>query len=170
MVFGGVGKTKGPRGGCCRWVPRLLVQEQQLPWLLWPAHLVMITQTMFVELAFPPCFRDPGHPVYIFPVLRSYFHWALIWAFQWGRPKSCQVIRIYSDSRDNTISHLVSTVLDNEVFTVLAKYTYTKRDGYYILVMRKFEELVFGRLFMVVLGQFISHNLFYACPWTIDFA
>jgi len=53
---------------------------------------------------------------------------------------------IYSDSRDNTISHLVSTVLDHEVFTVLAKYTYTKR-----------EELVFGRFCMIVPGQLILH-------------
>jgi hypothetical protein len=65
-------------------------------------------------------------------------------------------MRIYSDSRDNTISHQVSTVLDHKVFMVSAKYTYTKREGHYILVMRKFEELIFGRL--------------YGCPWTIDFA
>jgi hypothetical protein len=39
MVFGGGGggesrEKKGPMGGCCRRVPWLLVQEQQLPWLL----------------------------------------------------------------------------------------------------------------------------------------
>ncbi len=64
---GGVGNKKVPP--CCRRVPWLLVQDQQLPWLLWPAHLVMITQTMFVELAFPPCYRDPGHPVCTFFLL-----------------------------------------------------------------------------------------------------
>ncbi len=32
----------------------LLVQGQQLPWLLWPVHLIVITQTMFAELK--------GHP------------------------------------------------------------------------------------------------------------
>jgi hypothetical protein len=28
----------------------LLVQGQELPWLLWPVHLIVITQTMFAEL------------------------------------------------------------------------------------------------------------------------
>ncbi len=33
--------------GYCRTVPWLLEEGQQLPWLWWPAHLIVITQTMF---------------------------------------------------------------------------------------------------------------------------
>jgi hypothetical protein len=39
--------------GCCGRVSWLLVHGQQLPWLLWPEHLIVITQAMFSRD--PPC-------------------------------------------------------------------------------------------------------------------
>jgi hypothetical protein len=33
--------------GCCGRVSWLLVHGQQLPWLLWPEHVIVITQAMF---------------------------------------------------------------------------------------------------------------------------
>jgi hypothetical protein len=33
--------------GYCRTVPWLLEEGQQLPWLWWPAHLIVFTQSMF---------------------------------------------------------------------------------------------------------------------------
>ncbi len=42
--------------GCCGRVSWLLVHGQQLPWLLWPEHIIVITQAMFSH--------DPPLPVH----------------------------------------------------------------------------------------------------------
>ncbi len=43
--------------------PWLLVQRQQLPWLLWPVHLIVIIRTMFVKLKGHPQFKAQ-QPIY----------------------------------------------------------------------------------------------------------
>jgi hypothetical protein len=71
--------------GCCGRVSWLLVHGQQLPWLLWPEHLIVITQAMSSHD--PPLYRActwpchawfAGFVLLIFSEIRGFAHkWGL---------------------------------------------------------------------------------------------
>jgi hypothetical protein len=53
-------KKRGPMGMVERGVFWLLVEGQQLPWLLWLVPLIVITQTIFCQFQYTTCVFDCG--------------------------------------------------------------------------------------------------------------
>jgi hypothetical protein len=62
--------------GCCGRVSWLLVHGQQLPWLLWPQHLIVITEAMFSH--HPPC-TVHGHGL-VTVDLQFLFYWTSLFS------------------------------------------------------------------------------------------